>query len=287
MDRRKSYISKIGIGTAQFGMDYGINNRSGKVSEGEVYKILTYALEVGIDLLDTASSYGKAEVVLGSFDDIDRFKIISKFLDNEEPELSLKKSLKRLNVKNIYALLAHRFESIKDNSVLDKLKDLKRKGLVKKIGASLYYPYELEYILKNSIDIDLIQVPYNVFDRRFEKYFPVLKEKGIEIHTRSAFLQGLFFIKSENLHSWFDSVKDKIKLIQEYADKKGVELSKLLLVWVLRNDFVDKVIIGVDSYEQFLSNIDLNDEVFELVDFLDDFSVNDEKIIVPSLWRLK
>ena len=286
MDRRKGYISKIGIGTAQFGMDYGINNSKGRLSKDEVYRILTFALDVGVDLLDTASSYGEAEAVLGGFGRISAFKIVSKFLSGIDPEDSLNASLERLAVKSIYALLAHRFESIKDRKVLRKLNLIKAKGLVKKIGVSVYYPFEVDYILKNGIDIDLIQLPYNVFDRRFEKYFPVLKDRKIEVHTRSAFLQGLFFIKPEKLHRWFDSVKDKIKLIQEYADKERVGLSKLLLGWVLKNDLVDKVIIGVDSYEQFLNNIDLDNRLFEIVDFLDDFAIDDENIIIPSLWRL-
>ena len=280
-------FSRLGIGTAQFGMNYGINNKFGKVKRDIVYKILAHALDVGLNLIDTASSYKDAEKVLGGFEQIANFKIVSKFLNNEDPEDSLYSSLKKLKVKKVYALLAHRFESIKDDFVLSKLSSLKQRGLCEKIGVSLYYPFELEYILHKDIELDIVQVPYNVFDRRFEKYFSVLKSRGIEIHSRSVFLQGLFFLKPEELDPWFKDVKHKIKLLQDYAEEKGVILAQLLLGWVLKNKYIDRVIIGVDSYEQFLTNIELNHSLLDHLNFLDNFSENREKIIVPSLWRLR
>jgi len=281
-------ISKLALGTVQFGLDYGINNPKGQVKISEIQTILAFANSVGLDTLDTAFLYGDSEENLGQCE-LNDFKIVSKLplCSANEINAIFQKSLDRLQIKNLYGYLFHHFSSFeKDKKLLDELQDLKAKGKIQKIGFSLYNPNELEMLFNKNIDFDLVQVPYNIFDQRFDAYFPLLKEKGIEVHTRSAFLQGLFFKNLVQIPSHFDSVIPKLKQLNEY----NIDKAALCLNFVVANPNIDKVVIGVDSVEQLKMNV-IGLEFFEKVkairEELKEISVNDELIINPSKWQLK
>ena len=92
--------NKIGLGTVQFGMDYGVSNTKGKTPDIEVSKILEYAKKEGLLYIDTAEAYGCSEEVLGR-NDLSGFRIISKFL----PRMSTSK-LKFQNFPPIIEKLA-------------------------------------------------------------------------------------------------------------------------------------------------------------------------------------
>ncbi len=287
MDRSADYIRKIGIGSVQFGLNYGINNQNGKVKKTKVFRILQEALRVGIDVVDTACGYGESEQILGQFDEIGKFRIVSKFPKGRNPEDTIKESLKRLNIKSLYGFLSHSFDFVKNNNrTWENVLKIKKNGLTKKIGFSLYYPEELEFILKNDFEFDIVQLPYNVFDRRFEPFFGILKTMGVEIHVRSVFLQGLFFVDLRKLNKWFEPVVNKLNYLHNFAKNHNIRLSCVLILWALSNKHIDNVIVGVDSFEQFKNNIDLDKRAFDLVNKLKDLTENNEKIIVPALWRL-
>ncbi len=282
-------FERMGLGTVQFGLGYGINNKFGRVKENEVQKILNYALSKGIDLVDTAYSYGKSEAVLGRFSGLGQFKVVSKFPKDLDPEIAIDISLKRLKIEHFYGYLCHHFESLKNNlAVWEKVLELKDKGLTEKVGFSLYFLDELDFLLEKSIEFDLIQVPYNIFDRRFEEYFCALKDRGIEILVRSVFLQGLFFVEIDRLPEFFYPVREKIKEVQQISRDLGISLERLLLSWALSNECIDRVIVGVDSFDQFKKNTNLDDSIVEKVKAIDwdYFKEDNEKIILPVNWRL-
>ena len=140
-----SNSNKIGLGTVQFGLDYGVSNKQGQTHINEVGKILEIARLKGVDLIDTASGYGNAENVLGQFD-LSMFKVITKFMPIQELKLEtlLKQSLDKLNIEKLYAYLAHRPLSLLKDDSWKELRDLKEIGFVEKIGYSLNDPFELE-----------------------------------------------------------------------------------------------------------------------------------------------
>lgn len=269
---------KLGLGTVQFGLNYGIANIKGQTSIDEVEKILATAVENNIDLVDTASAYGNAEEVLGQFD-LRNFKVVSKFMPDGHLNLEIlvKQSLQKLKIDKLYAYLAHRPLSLLENNTWHELNLLKRKGLVKKVGFSLNEPSELETLLERGCCPDIIQVPYNYFDHRFEVQMKVLKNKGCEIHTRSTFLQGLFFLDPESLNSFFDEVKPTLKKLQEEYGS----MERLLLNYVLNKKFIDRVIVGVESNSQFLQNLNDFERSKELPEMNFNFS---ENIIMPMYW---
>ena len=272
---------KIGLGSVQFGIPYGVSNNQGKTTSEEVTKILNYAHTSGITFIDTASAYGNAEEVLG-FNDLNNFKIISKFMPQEgnySTRLQLQTSLDKLKIDSLYGYLAHRPLSLVDNQKQwEELLVLKQEHKVKKIGFSLNEPKELDVLLNNGMMPDLIQVPYNYFDNRFKDILIDLKSKGCEIHTRSAFLQGLFFSDIQKLPSFFDEVKKSITALQINLSDN---LSGALLKYVLSLDFVDVVIMGVENEKQLKSNLININTAHHLPP--NDFNYS-ESILMPSNW---
>ncbi len=283
--------SKIAIGTVQFGLDYGISNDGGKVSLGEASEILAYAKEIGINCIDTAQAYN-SEGVLGSIEVSKNFNVISKFSSVDVPIYeTFNKSLELLNASKVYGYLAHSFSIIEKNlEHYKKLIEFKREGLIQKVGVSLYHPEEARFILKKEIEVDLIQIPYSIFDQRFNAVLPELKAKGIEIHSRSTFLQGLIFLDDEGLHPYFNSVKNKLKRFHDYCNALMLDASCVALNFVIANQFIDKVVLGITSTDELKSNIGALD-FFELVKDrmieIGEFEIKDEKILLPYLWKIK
>ena len=269
---------KLGLGTVQFGLNYGVANVKGQTSIDEVGKILAAAVDNNVNLIDTASAYGDSEEVLGQFD-LRNFKVVSKFMsfDDVSLEVLIKQSLHKLKIDRLYGYLAHRPLSLLKNERWNELNDLKAKNLVEKIGFSLNEPSELEALLEKGYFPDIIQVPYNYFDHRFEEQMKILKSKGCEIHTRSTFLQGLFFVNPEKLNPFFNEIKPTLSELQQ----KYGSMEKLLINYVLNKKFIDRVIIGVENNSQFLQNLNSFQESEELPEMNYNFS---DDILMPMYW---
>jgi len=252
----KLNLSKLALGSVQFGLDYGINNADGVVHFEEVKRILDVAFSNNIRTIDTARLYGNSESVLGQLD-LNNWQIVSKFsskLDESSIENEFTLSTKYLQLKNLYGYIAHSADVLIENPRFwNQLKSLKEQGLVNRIGFSIYKTEQLETLLDLGCIPDLVQVQYNLLDRRFEPYFEPLKKLNCEIHTRSAFLQGLFF--KEEIPDYFLPIKSTIKEIQ-FLYPNTFERAAFLLAFCLQNPFVDKVVIGVQSAKELQDNID-------------------------------
>lgn len=272
---------KIGIGTVQFGLPYGVSNSRGQTSLNEAKAILNFAKSNQINYLDTAPAYGNAEIVLGTIG-IDQFRVISKFMPstkNESLNIQLENTFNNLKIDSLYGYIAHRPMELNQKQ-WDDLFKLKQEKKIKKIGFSLNRPEELDILLDKGMTPDLIQVPYNYFDNRFKRHLIEMKEKGCEIHARSPFLQGLFFTK-DALPSFFDEVK------KEIADLKinfGDQLSAVLLKYSLSADFIDVVIMGVENVFQLEKN--LSDIKTDAILTAKEFNFSDS-VLMPSNWPKK
>ena len=284
-----STTGKLVLGTAQFGMNYGINNASGQVTPKEVNEILIEAGKCGVGYIDTAYGYGNSEEVLGNSEALHYypFKVISKYAKNSlTPLEQYDASLKRLKVDKLYAYMVHNFPTYKNNpEIWDEFLELKGSGKVERIGFSIYSPDELEYILDYNLEADIIQVPYNILDRQFEAWFPLLKEKGIEVHTRSAFLQGLFFKRIETFDGNISPLAKYVEQIQQYCQHNDIHIQDLALGYVLSSQ-ADGVLIGVDSLEQLRKNIQSAERQMteEDFDFIRSVDVLEKKLLSPVNW---
>lgn len=289
-------MNKICLGTAQFGLDYGIANKKGKISKEEVFEILDYAYNKGIMTLDTAHSYGESEERIGEFisESKNTYNIISKLPPLDNSELNVEsyylETLQRLRQEKIYGYLIHRFDdltSYKGNLWIE-LRSLKERGLLNKAGTSLYKTEELRYLLDNNIAFDIIQVPYNIFDQRFHQYFPALKKKDVKIFARSIFLQGLFFAEDDIIEKYFASSKKMIELLRNISKEHDIPANAIYLCFALLNPFIDKVIIGVDSLSQLKENIDslaYIKKVEGIYQMLESLKFYDENVILPFNWK--
>lgn len=295
---KKNFIKRLCLGTAQFGLDYGIANKRGKIPKDEVFKILEYAANAGIDMLDTACLYGDSERLIGEFiRETDKsFKIVSKtphfYRDVGKVRDSSSETLKRLGQSSIYGYLVHNFEDIRlpGISLWSGMESLKEAGMTKKIGASLSLMEELKYLIDSEIGIDIIQVPYNILDQRFKDHFLYLKERGIEIHARSVFLQGLFFERKNRIGRDLNEAMGYLDKVDRISKEYNIPQNALCLCFAMLNDSIDKVVIGVDSLKQLKDNIDsldYLDDVRKIYGELesDSFRLDDEEIVCPVNWK--
>ncbi|WP_242918155.1 aldo/keto reductase [Pontibacter liquoris] len=289
---KEDIISKLIIGTAQFGLDYGISNKQGQLQSPQVKAIFTQALAAGINTLDTAAAYGESESTIQSALQGTplSFRIISKYPPNQ-PEKSIRQalaeSLERLGVTKLYGYLLHSYSTYEQNpGVLAELQELKAAGLVEKIGVSLYHPWEAEELLAQQASIDIVQFPYSIFDRRFEAVLPRFQQQCIQTHVRSVFLQGLYFLSQESLPPFFAPIAGKIAGLHQLAHQCGVPLGAMLLGFVLGNPHITHVVMGVESLETLQQNIrystiQLNDA---LLPQLNSFKEENEAILLPYNW---
>jgi aryl-alcohol dehydrogenase-like predicted oxidoreductase len=280
------------LGTAQFGMKYGISNRAGETPADEVGRILEAADRAGVHFLDTAHAYGNSEERLGRFSDrIRNFQIVTKVpalrnINPREPRRFLEESLARLKREAIYGLLFHDSEdllSADGESYFRVLADAKRDGLVKKIGISAYSQAQIEKVLR-SFELDLVQVPINVLDQRLVRsgFLAEMKKRRIEIHVRSVFLQGLLLMAPEILDPYFEPARSALRAIRSAAEKKGVTLPGVLLGYVKALPEVDRVIVGVNDLSQFQELLGAYEEQASLD--CSQFALDDNSILNPSLW---
>ena len=289
-------FKKLCIGTAQLGMNYGIANTSGQLSLNEMSKILLYAKKKGVYSLDTAIDYGESESNLGKLN-VENWDLITKIsnlrhVDNNLNDFTIskvKKSVDLLKIKKLDTLLFHTpndlldLESDKIFGAVDRCKEL---GLCSKIGISSYSCEEVKKIVTN-YKIDVVQFPLNIFNRKILEtgLIEFLKEKNIEVHIRSIFLQGLLLMKKENRNPYFKNWSELFSQWDRFLINNKISNLEACLHFILSLKKIDKIIIGIDSFKHF-------EEISEIVESYKNkkynfkFSSNNESLINPSKWRL-
>lgn len=253
-------LSKLGLGTVQWGSIYGVSNKRGQTPAAEVAEIIKLAREAGVDLLDTATLYGEAEKVLGQ-QNLSDFKIITKTPHFNGKKISkedagsliaaFERSLRALRTEFVYALLVHNSSDILAdgaNWIVDALRDLKSRGFVLKIGVSIYGSTWLSRIY-DLLSPDIVQLPINVLDRRLieDGTLAFLKAKGVEIHSRSAFLQGLLLMKEAEVPSKLLPWVPVLRAWHNECNRQGVTPLKAALNFVTKLNEIDRCIVGVES----------------------------------------
>lgn len=281
---------KVTLGTVQFGIQYGISNTHGVPSDSELKSIFSVANELGIQHLDTAKAYGTAEERIGKWSD-NKFKIITKFPkvdSNEMLEEALSESLLKLKVDSIYGYLAHNADVLIEHPELWKtLLEAKRLGKVKKIGYSLYTPEQLETLLEMNCVPDLVQLPYSILDRKFEEQLQVLKEIGVEVHVRSVFLQGLYFLNPNQLPEKLQPLQSSLLELNDLCIQNNVSVAAATINYVISNPNIDQLVIGVETATQLRENIELitswksNPELFSRVEAI---KIKDKSLLNPVNW---
>ena len=249
---------KLALGTVQFGLDYGIANQSGQVSLAQASEVLALARLQGIADLDTAIAYGDAEARLGQIG-VQGFRVVTKL-----PPLpagladagvwakeQMASSLQRLGCASVYGLMLHRSADLigpQGPALIQALEDMQGEGLVQKLGISIYAPGEL-YAVMPLARWGLVQAPFNLVDRRLQTsgWLQRLKDLGVEVHTRSAFLQGLLLTRAEALHPKFLPWLALWKRWQAWQVATACSALGACLAFAQSFPEVDRVVVGVDG----------------------------------------
>ncbi len=280
---------KIALGTAQWGLNYGISNSSGIPSDKELIKIFNLAYQSNILHFDTASVYGNAEKRLGDLAN-NKSKIITKISHNTKRyslENQVQNSLKNLKREKIYGCLFHDSDELINNMDLwNNLLRFKESSVFEKIGFSVYEPKTLVKLIDSGLIPDIIQLPYSILDKKFEPYFPLLKQKGIEIHSRSIYLQGLYFKNTNKLPIKLKNLKPVLDYINKICEEEDISISSLCFNFIKSNKNIDFAVIGVENHFQLLDiiNFKKKNHYYKKIKNLNNAFYFDKNLLNPSNW---
>jgi len=290
---------KLALGTVQFGIDYGINSIEGQVQPSDVESILNYAYSKGIDLLDTAPSYGNSEKVLGRVNSLN-FKVVTKTryfdgskINNNDIELldnDFYHSLKNLKQDSIYGVLIHNADDLLkpgSEKLFNHLQELKQAEKIIKIGVSVYDHSQLQAILE-VFDIDLVQIPFNILDGRMidNGMLAKLQEKDIEVHARSVFLQGLLLMSEKNRPDKFKRWRYLWKAWHEWLNDNKITALEATIRHAMDTSEISKVLVGVDTKEQLQEIVKLSKGDVVLPALPKELFTDDVNLLNPSNWKI-
>jgi aryl-alcohol dehydrogenase-like predicted oxidoreductase len=285
---------KLALGTAQFGLSYGVANAVGRIPPAEGAAILRRAAQASFDTLDTAIAYGDSEACLGEIG-VSTWQIVTKLpaLPEAVGDVSewvgqqVSASLRRLRVSRLGALLLHRPADLlgaHSAAYRHALQGIKGQGLIQALGVSIYDPAELD-ALWPAFRPDLVQAPLNVLDRRLihTGWLERLVGEGVRVHTRSAFLQGLLLMPASKRPAYFQRWAALLDRWLGWCAKQACTPLRAALAFAMARPGVEKVVVGVDSVAQ------LEEILAAAAPALlppDNFISEDRDLIEPSRWKL-
>lgn len=287
-------VNKLILGTVQMGLDYGVNNNSGKISFSDCCEILLQANENGIEILDTAEVYGNAHQIIGNFHKLHpeiKFKIITKVPNNIDIDSIYSRVLEYLvdlDVDKIEVLMFHSFDSyIQNKNKLKELEILKNNGYINHIGVSVYTNEQIEALLLEDI-ITVVQLPFNLLDNYSLRgnLIDQLKSKGKIIYNRSVFLQGLFFKNLNDENSIVQMLRAELVQLHQLINQLNCSMEELALSYCFHQKNIDYVIIGVDSINHLNTNINafsykIDDNTIKKINSI---KIKNIDLLNPSLW---
>lgn len=287
---------QLGLGSAQFGLNYGISNSNGKVDIDCIRLILNYAENKNISLVDTAVAYGNAHQQLSKANAFNRFHIVTKLTIS--PEIidfgivnHVKNLLNEASTDFFYAILIHNPQILLNKSyskeIWSALRTCQESNLVTKLGVSVYCPKMLKTII-HTFDIDIVQFPLNILDQRFMslEMKRLYREKSIETHARSIFLQGLLLLPPQQWKGQFGSYMDPLLHFFNFAMQKNMTPFDLCLEYAKNQSSLDYLIIGVTNLVELSSILKKIHQKPIRFDY-SQFSYDDENLINPSLWEVE
>lgn len=289
---------KIGLGTVQWGLQYGVSNTSGPTPDIEISSILNSARTHDVKTIDTACLYGDSETKLGQ-QQLGYFQIVSKTphctpISDEVTacnflNIAIRQSLKKLNIPKLYGYMVHHADDLlgpQGQQIAKALHQLKEQGLVEKVGVSIYRKEQLDSITA-FFTPDLIQVPINVLDQRLIKNGTLKKMKdiGVEIHARSAYLQGLLLMPLSQVPAYFKPVFPLLSHWHHRLKEQNLSPAQAAIAFVSNIAEIDQVIVGVEDTQQFEDAIRFSQDApsFNATGL----DCDDAAFIDPSNWKLK
>ncbi len=288
--------ARLALGTAQFGMRYGIANTCGRPDADEVARILKMARAAGINMLDTAIAYGDAESMLGEVG-IAEWRVVTKLppVPDETADVvgwmeeQLSASLSRLRVTRLHGALLHAPDQLKgsqSDEIGCALAELGRRGFTERVGVSIQHPDDDLPVVLRHMDPDIVQCPYNILDRALVSngWAARLHEVSCEVHVRSAFLQGLLVMPPASRPEWARGYEDIWQVWDNWLERQGLEAVAACMRFVRSANDIDCAVIGVDNIAQLDALIAAGDK--PLPDVPNWPEAPDRVLITPPLWPI-
>jgi aryl-alcohol dehydrogenase-like predicted oxidoreductase len=260
-------LSRLMVGTVQFGLNYGIANKTGQPSFKDVCAILECAYEGGVNCLDTARLYGTSEDVIGQalaeLGLADKMTVVTKITHLDDGldataadglvEESVAQSLKRLRLDALPILLIHHEENFQ---YIESLLKLKQRGLVRHVGSSVMTPQMTRTIVNSGL-VEAVQVPTSVLDRRYVRagIFHACRQSGLGLFVRSIYLQGLVLLRDDEVTPELRAVTPALQRLRALAAEAGMGLAELAVRYVLSLEGVTCGVVGVETLEQMRQNV--------------------------------
>ncbi|WP_135554062.1 aldo/keto reductase [Paenibacillus cymbidii] len=306
----KTLISRLTLGTAQLGLAYGINNRSGQPDQATAFAILEAALEGGITSFDTAAAYGSAEEVLGGYfaGKPTPFLFSKWFFEHFGPGVTadevirqldegLEKSAAVLGLSRLPGMMLHRPLLLQHHGreVTRRLRDYVEQGLIGHVGISLgaFVDREFEAIWPVIQDdlYELVQVPMNVFDHRLLRtgMLDKLQGAGKSVFARSAYLTGLLFLDDDRLPAPISDAAPYLAHLRRMAESEGMSVAELAFSYVRDLPGIDSIIVGAETPEQVRMNVSLLQapalRESTRHEIASRFAGIREQIVTPAIWN--
>jgi hypothetical protein len=193
-------------------------------------------------------------------------------------------SLARLNCKSLDALLLHRPQDLVEQhgaELYAAINSLRIKKIIQRFGISIYAPDELDAII-GKFDIDVVQAPLNVFDRRILGVIDQLTAQNIEVHVRSVFLQGVLIVSPKDRPQRFQPWSEHFSRFDTWVLSTGVSAMACCLAFALQQPGVAKLVIGTTSAES-LTEI-MNSVPNRHLEVPADLQSSSEQLIDPRVW---
>ena len=292
--------NRLVLGTAQLGLPYGVANKAGQPDQVVATCIVREAWENGIREFDTAQGYGESEMVLGKslfkLGLSEKARVITKFhpiLDHLNPvilENAVVESLRNIGVPQLYGIMLHREEllALWHKGLAEILLRLVSKGMVQKVGVSVYSPEKAREAI-NTDGIDMVQIPTNILDRRFEEagVFELAKAKKRDVYIRSVFLQGLLLMETGSIPDKMAFANPVIEKLENLSNEFGLTRHEIALGYIKSAMPNAHIVFGAETKEQVTKNLaawhkDVPALLVEKIKMT--FSNVDEQILNPSLW---
>ena len=285
---------QLALGTVQFGLNYGVANQTGQVTEQAMQQIFNHAWQHQIHVLDTAHQYGDAEARIGKYyqqHPDQRFQIVTKLTGNTAQDLQkhFSLSLQRLQQRQVHGLLLHHVDDLRQphqQTLWQQLQTFKSQQQVLKIGASVYHPGDVDFLL-NNFDIDIIQVPLNIFDQRLidQGQLTRLQQRNVEIHVRSVFLQGLLLMPLAQAKLKRPPACAALDQFHQFCAQQQITPLAACLQFIQHCPAIAQVVVGAQSLTQ-LQEIQTAWQLSQTTTSVDFSwcSQSDLAIIDPSCW---
>jgi aryl-alcohol dehydrogenase-like predicted oxidoreductase len=285
-------MATIVLGTVQFGLDYGINNLTGKPDENIVHSLLWQAYEAGIRSLDTADVYGNADELIGSFHRKTglHFAINTKFTGGTIANIheKLKKSLQTLATDHIETYFYHSFKEYISSGLQAEINQCKKEKLINAVGVSVYTNTELLTAIDDPF-VDVVQLPFNLLDNTSQRgaLLKKAKQRDKKVQVRSVFLQGLFFKDLQALPVFLLPLKPYLQKIHMIAEKAAMPIERMCLQYAGAQTDIDEIVIGVDSITQLDKNIEALRAPLtkEVIHAIDELQVKETELLYPFNWK--